>query len=75
MKTKSYRFFFHYYRQYNCLTVHFKKTCTKVMEVDCRVPVETKWRFDKNGKPKQPHLVVQGFCQSVEFNGNKAIIQ
>lgn len=66
--SKKYRFFYHYYRQYNEMTVHFKKICYRTKNINCQVPTETKW--NKN----QPYLVVQGFCEKLEINEKKNLI-
>lgn len=65
---RSYRFFFHYHKQAACMSVHFKKKCTIVDNIECRVPVETKWNAE------QPRLVMQGFAKEVVIENNKAII-
>lgn len=57
---KKYRFFYHYYRQYNEMTIHFKKKCYRVKNVICEVPTETKWN-----EKEQPYLVMQGFASEV----------
>jgi hypothetical protein len=66
--TKSFRFFYHYYKQKNKMSIHFKKTCTVVDDVQCNVPCETKW------KKTQPNLVMQGFAKNIIIKNNKAII-
>ena len=37
MKNKKYRFFYHYYRQYKCMSVHFRGKCYKTDNVECNV--------------------------------------
>lgn len=66
---KKYRFFYHYYRAYNEMSVHFKGQCMRAKDIDCRVPCETKWKPNQ-----QPHLVMQGWANNVEIINNKAII-
>lgn len=66
--TKSFRFFYHYYKQKNKMSIHFKKTCIVVDDIECNVPCETKW------KKTQPNLVMQGFARDVIIRNNKAII-
>ena len=66
--SKKYRFFYHFYKQKNKMSVHFRKSCTVVDNIECKVPCETKW------KKTQPKLVMQGFCKEVKFENNKAII-
>ncbi len=41
------------------MSVHFDKTCTKVDDVECFVPTETKWN------KIQPQLVIRGFAKEV----------
>jgi hypothetical protein len=71
-KTKTgqtYRFFYHYYRQYNSMSVHFRGSCYKTDNVECLVSCETKW------KKTQPHLVLQGFAKEIEVLENKIVIR
>lgn len=65
---KQYRFFYHFYKQKGKMSIHFRKSCTVIDNVICNVPCETKW------KTSQPKLVMQGFCKSIVFKDNKAII-
>tara|TARA_B110000046_G_scaffold6023_1_gene6338 strand:- start:1499 stop:1705 length:207 start_codon:yes stop_codon:yes gene_type:complete len=65
---KKYRFFFHYYKQYKCLSVHYKNKCIRADDVVCNVPIETKWN------KTQPNLVMRGFAGSVEIVDNVAYI-
>ncbi len=60
------RFFYHYYRQYKCLSIHYNGTCTKINNVKCSVPVETKWN------KTQPNLVIQGFANDVTYIEDKS---
>lgn len=66
---KKYRFFYHYYRRYRCMSVHFKGVCYKTNNVICNVDSETKWN------KKQPNLVIQGWAESVNINDNKITIE
>jgi hypothetical protein len=68
-KPKKYRFFYHYYKQYKKMNIHFKKSCIVVDDIICEVPCETKW------KKSQPNLVMQGFCTEVNIINNKAYIK
>ncbi len=63
------RFFYHYRRQTGGMTVHFDKRCIPVTNVRCLVPSETKHR------PRQPRLVMQGYAQAVEIQGDTAVIR
>ena len=65
---KKYRFFYHFYKQKGKMSVHFKKQCLLVDEIECGVPCETKWNRT------QPKLVMRGFASSVTIKNNKAII-
>lgn len=66
---KKYRFFYHYYRQYGCMSIHFKNTCYKVDDVICEVPCETKW------SKTQPNLRMIGFATEIEIKNGKGIIR
>lgn len=66
---KKYRYFYHYYRQYKCMSVHFKGKCYKTPNVVCNVASETHW----NSK-SQPNLVVRGFATNIVVEGDKIII-
>jgi hypothetical protein len=66
---KKRRFFYHYYRQYDCMSVHWNGQCHRVESVECQVPTETK----RNNR--QPKLVIRGFAKEVVFEGDKAIIK
>lgn len=65
---KKYRFYYHYYKQYNEMSVHFKGKCYRVGDVKCFVPTETKWNN------RQPKLVIRGFCSNLKFEDNVAYI-
>lgn len=56
---KKYRFFYHYYKQYNEMSVHFRGTCYRSKNVVCNVPTETKWN------KTQPNLVMRGFASEI----------
>lgn len=66
--SKKYRFFYHYFRQKKCMSIHFKGVCTPVEHVICKASCETQWR------KTQPYLVMRGFASSVEIKGNTAYI-
>ena len=65
---KKYRFFFHYRKQTEGMTLHFKGQCIPVYDIECRVKCETK------RNKTQPNLVLRGFCKDVLIEDNKAII-
>lgn len=69
---KKYRVKFHYYRQYKCMSIHWKGQCYKVDNINCTVSVETKW------SKSQPNLILQGFATKVlikpDINGQTAYI-
>lgn len=66
---RQYRFFYHYNKPYNKITIHYRGKCTIVSDIDCQVPCESKW------SNTQPRLVMRGICNNVEFiNTDKAII-
>lgn len=66
---KEYRFYFHYYRQYKCLSVHFKGVCYKVKDIKCLVPVRSKWNAT------MPNLVMQGFATEINIENGVAEIK
>jgi len=65
---KKYRFFYHYYKQYNEMSVHFRNKCYRTKNVVCNDNSETKWN------KRQPMLVVQGFCKDIKIEDDKIII-
>ena len=58
---KKYRFYFHYYRRFDEMSIHFKGYCMRAKEVICECPIETKWNN------QQPKVVLQGWAESVEI--------
>lgn len=65
----KYRFFYHYYKQYNEMSIHFRGACMRAKDVVCKVPCETKWN------KRQPQLVMQGYATKVEITDNIAVIE
>lgn len=65
---KKYRFFYHFYRKYNCMSVHYRGTCYRTPNVVCRAEAETKWN------KTQPRLVIQGFSSGIEVEDNMITI-
>ncbi len=64
------RFFFHYNKHTGFMTVHYRGVCIPIKNVDCRVPIETK--YNKN----QPRLVLRGWAEQVWIkDGTTAVIQ
>lgn len=66
---KQYRFFFHYRRSTNGMTVHFRGKCYPTKNVECKVQVETKY------SQTQPRLVLRGYCKEIIVQEDKIIIQ
>jgi hypothetical protein len=66
---KQYRVFFHYRKSTNGMTVHFRGKCIPTKNVECKVPVETKYI------ETQPRLVLRGYCNQIVEQENKIIIQ
>lgn len=50
------------------MSVHFRNTCTRVDDIICNVPCNTKW------SKTQPHLRMEGFAEKVEIIDGKAYI-
>lgn len=65
---KEYKFFYHFYKQYNCMSVHFKGFCYKTKNVECNVPCSSKWRLG------QPILVMEGKAKEIKILQDKIII-
>ena len=67
-KAKKYRFFYHYFKQNRCMSVHFKKQCTQCQNIVCFAPTESKWN------KTQPQLIIQGFASSIELKDDTMYI-
>lgn len=65
---KKYRFFYHYNKLNNKMTVHFRKKCYIVDNIHCLPPCESKWN------KTQPHLVMQGWATRVKMTNSWAFI-
>ena len=63
-----YRFFYHYYKQKQKMSVHFKGKCHVVDDVVCNRPCETHWN------PRQPNLVMRGYAKEVCIINGRAVI-
>ena len=69
VEMKPRRFFYHYYRQVDRMSVHFKNTCHVVDHVRCQVPCED------HRRRTQPRLVMRGFARQVRiFKEGEAVI-
>jgi hypothetical protein len=66
---KKYRFFTHYNKQHDKMTVHFRGKCYIAKDIVCNPAVETKWN------DTQPRLVLRGWCSSIEVSIDKIIIK
>lgn len=66
---KRYRFFYHYNKQHNKMSVHFRKQCLIVEDVVCNVPCESKWN------KTQPNLVMRGYAADVVIENKRAYIK
>ena len=65
---KQHRFFFHYRKSTDGMTVHYKGKCYPTKNIVCKVPVETKYSL------KQPRLVLRGYCKAIVEQEDKIII-
>jgi hypothetical protein len=65
----KYRFFYHYRRSTDGVSVHFRGKCIPCANVKCNVPCESK------RNKQQPRWVMQGFCKEVLLTDSIAIIQ
>lgn len=66
---RKYRFFYHYYKQYKCMSVHFKGKCYKTNNIICKVPCETHWN------KSQPNLVMRGFANEILIKEDTILIK
>lgn len=66
---KKYRFWYHYNKANNKMTVHYRKTCYIVNNIECLAPTQSKWNRI------QPRLVIQGFAKEVIIENDKAYIR
>jgi len=65
---KQYRFFYHYNKHKNMMTVHWHKQCLIVKNVECNVPCITWW------SERQPKIVMRGKASSIVIIGDTARI-
>lgn len=65
MKTKTYRFFFHWNKPTSKWSVHFRGQCLIVDHIECNVPCISK--INK----RQPFRVMQGFATDVTIHCQK----
>lgn len=69
MKNKKYRFYFHWVKQTDKWSVHFKNECIHAEHLECNVPCEAK----KN--KRQPYRVMRGFASQVNVKNDKITIK
>ncbi len=62
------RFYFHYHKAKDMMTVHWNGQCHSVLHVVCYARTETKRRA------RQPRLVIQGFTTYISFEEGVARI-
>jgi len=62
IKVKPKRFFYHYLKGKNKMSIHFNKVCHVVDNIVCKVPCETK------RNERQPNLVMRGFAENLQIN-------
>lgn len=65
---RKYRFFYHYFKQKDKMSIHFKGTCYVVNSIQCLVPCYTK------RNKRQPRLVMQGHATEIIINKGTATI-
>ncbi len=53
---RKYRFWYHYNKHHDKLTVHYRGECLLTDAVDIKVPTNSKYN-----KKSQPHYVIQGW--------------
>ena len=66
---KEYRFFYHYNRHNDGMTVHFRGRCIPCRDVTCLRDTMTK------RNKRQPRLVVQGWAKEVLVYKERALIR
>lgn len=66
--SREYRFFYHYNKHTGGMTIHFKKQCVAVNNVNCFVPTFSKWN------KVQPRLVMQGWAKKIMITKDKIAI-
>ena len=64
----KYRFFYHWRKVDDRMTVHFRDRCINVHGVTCQTECN-----EKRNK-RQPRLVMQGFCKDVKIKNDRAYI-
>jgi len=62
------RYYYHYNKKNNKMTVHYKGKCIIVQNISCACSSETKWN------KTQPYLVMRGFCNEVVVKKDTAYI-
>jgi hypothetical protein len=70
-KGKVWRFFFHYYKQKDMWSVHFRGACAVVDNITCLVPCEG------HKQSHQPRRIMRGYAGEVRFktiHGTKSAI-
>jgi len=65
---KRYRVFYHYYKQKDMMSIHFKGACMAVDRVVCNV------RCESARRNRQPRLVMQGWAERVEVKNGVGTI-
>lgn len=66
---KKYRFFYHYNKKNNKITVHFRNTCYIAKNIVCNTSVNSKWN------KVQPRLVMQGWCNNISVQDDSITIE
>jgi hypothetical protein len=60
-QNNRWRFFFHYYKQKDMWSVHFRGSCAVVDEITCLVPCQG------HKQARQPRRIMRGFAKEVRF--------
>jgi len=68
-QNKKYRFFYHYFKAKNKLSVHWMGACHVVNNVVCDVSCESHWQ------KSQPRLIMRGFATEVTMIDDVAHIK
>lgn len=68
MTPKRYRFFYHYNKPLDKMTVHFRGVCYNADDIDCNPPARSK------RNKTQPRLVMQGWARKVTAYSDVIVI-
>lgn len=62
--TRKFVFFYHYNKITKSLSLHYKKKCYMVTNIDCQVRAYSKHNLE------QPRLIFKGLCNTIVIDKN-----